>query len=92
MSASGVAPGAMPIASMSGWKPDAVVSQPSTAHIAMRPCLSSDSRRYGTLDASLVKPRGSKNPMGALTPTISDGAIIDTAERGARASSGAPPV
>lgn len=45
MSTSGVAPGAILRLSSSGWKPAAVVTQPSTANIALRPCLSSDSRR-----------------------------------------------
>lgn len=87
-SASGVAPGAMPRPSISGWKPDEVVIHPSTAHIETRQCLSSDSRKYATFSASLVKPNGSKKPRGAETPTMSFTATMLTAERAGARSAG----
>lgn len=54
----------------------ACVRNPTTASIAVRPCLSSDSR-YSLSFSSLTleNPSGSKNPKGALVPTMSEAAM-----------------
>lgn len=54
--------------------------KPTTASMAVRPCLSSDSRYAFRRSAGpFEKPIGSKKPSGALEPTMSD-AAMDTAD------------